>query len=246
MSSAEHAATGTTSDTGSATHSGPNRQAIVAAVLNPTSAAPVCQASNWTTGLSHTVGSGSNRLLLFAVGYENDSDPGVASVSYGGQALTRINGTVAGPTVFDRVELWYLNEAGIAAASATTFSVTWGGGTPADPMYAAASFRYVDQTSPIANSSTNSTNSGSPNPLTTSVSVTADAMAVAGAVAGNSGSYTWNNGWTEGADQAPGGGASVTMSSAQHPATSTTSDSASATHSGPNRQAIVAAVLRPD
>jgi hypothetical protein len=47
------------------------------------------RAGSWTTGLSHTVGAGSDRLLVFMVGYENTSDPTVATIQYGGQSLTR-------------------------------------------------------------------------------------------------------------------------------------------------------------
>ena len=204
----------------------------------------VTRANAWTTGLTHTAGSGSNRLLLFVVGYENGSDPGVSAVTYGGQSLTRILGAVAGTTWFDRTELWYLNEAGIAAAVGNTFSVTWGGSAPSNPMYAAATYADVNQSSPILDSSSNFTNSSTPNPITTSVNVVNGGMAVSGAISGNNGSYTWGGGWTEATDQASG--TTTTMSSAENAASADGTDTASATHSGPNRQAIVAAALNPN
>ncbi len=197
----------------------------------------------WTTGLTHTVSAGDNRLLLFAVGYENGSDPGVSAVTYGGQALTPIIADVAGTTTVGRVELWYLNEAGIAAASGNTFSVTWGGTAPSDPMYAAATYENVSQSNPISDSASNSTDASTPNPITATVNVTDGDMAVAAAIAGNDGSYAWGGGWTEGTDQTSG--STTTMSSAENAATLSSTDTASATHSGPNRQAIVAAVLSP-
>jgi hypothetical protein len=209
-----------------------------------TSGIPVAATDSWTTGLTHSAGAGSNRLLVFAVGYENSSDTLVSAVSYGTQSLTRIDGTVATSSgVYDRVELWYLKEANIAAASSTTFSVTWGGSAPSAPMYAAITYGGVDQTTPIAANSTNSTASSSPNPLTTSVTVTDREIAVSAAIAGNSGSYTWGNSWTEGTDQTSG--STTNMSTADHANTSSGTDTASATHSGPNRQAIVAAALTP-
>ena len=203
----------------------------------------ITRANAWTTGLTHTAGGGNNRLLLFAVGYENGSDPGVSTVTYGGQSLTRIVGAVAGTTTIGRVELWYVNEAGIAAAIGTTFSVTWGGVAPTYPMYAAATYADVNQSSPILDSSSNFTNSSTPNPITTSVNVVDGAMAVSGAISGNNGSYTWGGGWTEGTDQASG--TTTTMSSAENAATADVTDTASATHSGPNRQAVVAAAFNP-
>ena len=203
-------------------------------------APPVAILDAWTTGLTHTVSAGSNRLLLFAVGYENGSDTGVSTVTYGTQTLTPIIGDVAGTTTVGRVELWYLNEAGIAAASGNTFSVTWGGAAPTQPMYAAATYENVNQSTPIADSASNSTDTTAPNPITAAVNVTDGDMAVAAAISGNTGSYTWG-GWTEGTDQTSG--ATTTMSSAENAATASGTDTASATHSGPNRQAIVAAAL---
>jgi hypothetical protein len=199
--------------------------------------------STWTTGLTHTAGAGNDRLLMFAVGYENGSDVSVNTVSYGGQSLTRINGTVAGTNSLDRIELWYLKEAGIVAASNGTFVVSYGGGTPSAQHFVAATFRNVDQTAPVFANSVNSTNASTPNPLPTSVGVTADGMAVSASISGNAGSFIWNNGWTEGTDQSSSGSGSSTCSSADHPASADGSDAASSTHSNQNRQAIVAVSL---
>jgi hypothetical protein len=194
----------------------------------------------WTTGLTHTATSGNSRILVFMVGYANDTDVGVNSVSYGGQSLTRIDGTVAGTTYFERIELWYLNEAGIAAATGNTFVVTYGGATPSNEHYAAATYDNVSQTAPVHHSAVNSTDTSTPNPIEVTVNVTADGMAVSAAVSGNTGSFSWGNGWTEGVDQSI---TSSTSSSADHPAALTGTDTASATHSGPNRLAIVAISL---
>jgi hypothetical protein len=194
----------------------------------------------WTTGLTHTNGAGNDRLLVFMVSYENSADVGVSTVKYGGQSLTRINGTAAGTSSIDRVELWYLKEAGIVAATNTTFVVTYGGTAPTAVLYAAATYKNVDQTTPILASNINSTNNSSPNPITTTVSVTADGIAIAASASGNSSTYTWNNGWTEGTDQAL---SSSSASSADHPASANGTDTASSTNSNQNRQAIVAASL---
>ncbi len=148
---------------------------------------------------------------MFAVGYENSSDSGVSSVSYGGQPLLRIIGEVAGTSTFNRVELWYLDEAGIQAATDDAFVVTWGGGTPSQPMYAAVTYEGVDQGDPVSDSASNSTDSSSPNPITATVDVPDGWIAVAGSVSGKGGSYTWGAGWTEGTDQEAG---TATMSSA--------------------------------
>jgi hypothetical protein len=194
----------------------------------------------WTTGLTHAVGAGTDRLLMFAVGHEDNQDTLITAVSYGGQSLTRINGALAGTNSRVRIELWYLREAGIAAAANATFVVTYDRPAPADPYYLAATFRNVDQVTPILANGINSINAATPNPLPATVSVTADGMAVAAAIAGNAGSFTWGNGWAEGTDQSL---STSTCSSADHAETANGTDTGSATHTNQNRQAIVAASL---
>ena len=55
-------------------------------LLASTAAAQVARVSAWTQGLTHTVGAGSDRLLIFEVSYESNQgtvgDP--TSVTYGG------------------------------------------------------------------------------------------------------------------------------------------------------------------
>ena len=203
-------------------------------------ACAVARANAWTTGLTHVAGTGVNRLLVFMVGYENGADVPISAVTYGGQSLTRINGTVAGTTTVGRIELWYLNESGIAAATSTTFVVTYGGTAPSEPHYGAATFRNVDQTAPVLVSNVASAAAATPNPLPVSVNVTADGEAVAAAFCGNPGSFTWANGWTTGFDQSL---SSSDSSTADHASVANGTDTASATHSNQNRQAIVAASL---
>jgi hypothetical protein len=144
---------------------------------------------SWTTGLTHTAGAGNDRLLVFMVGYENATDVAISTVKYGGQSLTRINGAAVGSTVA-RVELWYLKEAGIVAATNTTFVITYGGTAPTELSYGAGD---VPETStrrtPVVASAVNSANGASPNPLTAAVSVTADGMAVAGSLCGNASTF---------------------------------------------------------
>jgi hypothetical protein len=177
---------------------------------------------------------------LFMVTKESNVNVTVSTVTFGGQTLTPINGTVAGASSFDLVDLWYLKETGIAAATNTTFVVTWSGTAPSVVKYAAATYKNVDQTTPILASSVNSTNSSTPNPLTTAVSVTSDGMAVAATTTGNTGTSTWNNGWTEGTDQT---GNSHAASSADHFVNANGTDTASCTNANQNQAAIVAASL---
>ena len=99
-----------------------------------------------------------------------------------------------------RAELWYLNEAGIQAATGSTFSLTYSNGSPTNSRHAAVTYRTVDQTTPIGDSDFNSTLSS--DPIERSVTVSADSMAVAGAVSADSSSYSWGNGWSSAANAA--------------------------------------------
>ena len=203
----------------------------------------IYRASSWTQGLTHGIGSGDDRLLLFTVAYESGTDPGVGSVTYGGRSLTRIGGIVAGSGAFARVEMWYLNEGGISAASNNSFSVTWGSGTPSHPTYGAVTYRNVNQINPILDVSTNATDTDTPNPITTSINVISNGMAVAAAMCGNLDPYAWNNGWSEGIDQSVAGTAD--LSTADHQELASGTSTASATNERPNRQAIIAVSLYP-
>jgi hypothetical protein len=118
--------------------------------------------------------------------------------------------------------------------------VTYGGATPTAQHFAAATVKNVDQTAPVLASNINSTNAATPNPLTASVAVTADGLAVAAAVCGNTGSFTWNNSWTEGTDQSF---SSSNSTSADHAVTANGTDTASTTHTNQNKQAIVVVSL---
>jgi hypothetical protein len=70
--------------------------------------------------------------------------------------------------------------------------------------------------------------------------VTADGISVGAAICGNTGSYTWNNGWTEGTDQSL---SSSTATTADHAVVANGTDTASATHTSQNKAVVVAVSL---
>jgi hypothetical protein len=143
--------------------------------------------------------------------------------------------------------MYSLDESGIQAASDNTFVVSYASGTPSYVLHAAATFSGVHQTATIEDTAKEQSSAGfnpDVDPIEVTVNVVSDGMAVSGAVCGNTGSFTWGNGWTEGTDQISGN--TVTMSSAHHAATADGTDTASADHSSTiNRQVIVAASLAP-
>ena len=105
--------------------------------------------------LTYTVptGSNTNRVLVVAIA---SSQTGVAArpvtITYGSQTLTSVSGDMATTTVRQHTQLYYLNEAGLDAASSTTLAITISGGTTRVTDVFAAVFDNVDQSTPITNS----------------------------------------------------------------------------------------------
>jgi hypothetical protein len=106
----------------------------------------------WT----HTIDSGSNRILIIGVSTYTVTPIAAArvlNVSYGGQNLTRIDDAstrTADNTT--QVEMFYLLEAGIAAATSSTVQVTFnpvGTTTNAYAVGGGVSFFNVNQTTPF-------------------------------------------------------------------------------------------------
>ncbi|UCB51592.1 MAG: T9SS type A sorting domain-containing protein [Candidatus Zixiibacteriota bacterium] len=205
----------------------------------------VSRIGSWSTGLSHTAAPARNRLLIFAVGYENEgAAPPIDSVFYGGQPLTYIVGEKTPASGYRaRAELWYLDEAGIGAAATDLFTVFYGWEMPLQHLCAAAVYGNVNQANPVFDAAGDAVSASTPNPLTTTVNVVENGLSVATAFCGNDGWYTWNNGWIEGFDQTAGG--TCTMSGADNQEIADGTSTASAEHSVPNRTAMVAVCLAP-
>jgi hypothetical protein len=201
---------------------------------------------SWGTGTSHTAPTGSNRTLIFVAGMQKWGDtPTLTSVTYGGQSLTKVNDVRIHTDNGGRVEIWMLDETGIAAASGSTFVPTWDL-SPDDTAYSHAFFSNVHQTNAIYIYATNSTVTTTPNPITAAALDTnnGDMVVVAAGGFWQSGTYAPQNGFTEGNDQQSG---SVTLGTAYKAATGS-SETPSMTHSdasgSPYGQVIAGMVLR--
>ncbi len=199
---------------------------------------------SWVAGTTHTAESGYNRVLIFiAHGELNNSDMNLASVTYGGQPMTKIIERNVGTGYRAYVAAFILNEAGITAADTSgTFVPSWNA-APESVSYSSVFFESVDQTTSIGASASAATASSTPNPITTSAIATSDGDMVAmGATCGNNGSYTVNNSFIEGTDQSVGSNGHTGVTGRK--AATGASETPSATYSsGPNRQVIIGFVL---
>jgi hypothetical protein len=109
--------------------------------------------NNWTAGLTKTISTGSNRMLLFIASMENGSGArDITALRYGGQAMTQIvEGVVGTSGGFQaKEEFWVLLESGIASATSTAFTATFNTVTLTENVeyYASAVYAGVDQLLP--------------------------------------------------------------------------------------------------
>jgi len=209
----------------------------------------VYRLGGWHNGLTgYTAPSGSNRLLVFVTGFEHTIANDVTNVTYGGVAMTEAVGYMTSATgTKARCEIWYLLDAQIPTGS-NNFAVTYSAGAPDYAMHAASTYANVDQASTFADTAQNQ-DSVDPiaNHIEATGSVVEGGMAIAGAVSGEDGTYTWQNSWDTCTNLDDGGSTVNTcMSTGEHMITATGTDTASAYNSyAPNRQVIVVVSLNP-
>jgi hypothetical protein len=215
--------------------------------LTQVSATPgvlVALAGSWTSGTSHTKETGTSRALLFiAHGELATSDMNLGSVTYGGQAMTKVIDRNISSGTRAYAAAYILNETGVAAATSSTFTPTWSGTAPTDLGYASVFLRNVNQTTLIGASDSNGTATATPNPIKTNPLSTSNGdMVILAATCGNGGSYTLNGGFTEGIDQAIN---STVTGVTGHKSATGAAETPSATFSGTvNRQMIIGFVVK--
>ncbi|MDI6799150.1 MAG: hypothetical protein QMD53_00455 [Actinomycetota bacterium] len=100
---------------------------------------------------NYPISAGSNRLLVVAISSTRTSPGGqtVSNVTYGGQSLTLAAGDGASTGTWNHTYLYYLNEAGIQAATSASLNITIAGGTSHYNWVYASVFSGVDQTTPL-------------------------------------------------------------------------------------------------
>ena len=194
---------------------------------------------SWLTGLTHAKESGTNCALVFIAHVEEAGSITLNSVTYGGQTMTKVIDRIVGTNPTAYVVAYILNEAGVAAATSGTFVPNWST-TPDYVAYAHVFLQNVNQTTLIGASASNGVTSG--NTITTSALATSNGdMVIDAATCGNTGSYTINNGFTEGTDQTMGG--TATGATGYKSATGV-AETPSVTHSGANRQVLIGFVVK--
>ena len=225
-------------------------------ILATVSASPPALVGSWTgetdfgtNGFNYTPGAGSNRVALIMVTAESNSNPvaNINQVTLGGQALTAIenaDGVVVGSAGSYHNNIWfgYLNETGIGNMSGNALNITWDTAPTFSPvMIQAATYQYVDQTTPIADSASN-TNTSAGSIQAGSVSVGEDDRLIYVSICGNPNDHSAPGGYTEQIEQ-DGPVNTLSNASAQRDVTTASTENPSATWGGLERLAIISAVL---
>ena len=161
-------------------------------------------ASVAATTQTFSVSAGSDRMLVAGFGHEVSGQITVTGVDYGGQAMVQAVEQDTPDTGFSYGNsIWYLLEAGIAAASGSVITPTYSA-TPDDQMIHAISYENVEQaggssTNPATNGA--ESNEGTPNPLISDITETDEGCVVAIRGTGNATTHTWQSDLTEQTDQ---------------------------------------------
>ena len=204
-----------------------------------TAASDVEIIGSWVSGTSHTEESGTDRLLVFTAHVEDDdTDMNATSVTYGGQSMTEVIEDNVGTGYRAYTGLFVLDEAGINAASGSSFVVTWAENPNRTPAFTSVFMQNVNQTSPVGASDSNG---GTTATISTNALSTNDGdMVVLTATCGNTGTYSVNNGFTEAIE--------LSMTSADgvagYKAATGANETPSVTHSDIIRQVIAALVVQ--
>ncbi len=142
-----------------------------------------------TDNPSVTVSAGSKRVLMVVITNEGAA---TVSVTWGGQAMTQLLIETIGTSM--TIQLFYLMEAGIAAASGTTLAITGEAGTF---IWHAQSFENVaqfDEATTFPTTASAQTTSSTPNPVVADIVMdgATENVVYAGSGQGNSDPASWD------------------------------------------------------
>jgi hypothetical protein len=218
-------------------------QAMLLIIMMPLLAGPLSAQveilGTWETGTSHTEESGTDRALIFIAHGEMGGTMNLNSVTYGGQAMTKIvdrDFYDSGSNYNAYVAAFILDEADIATATGDTFNPSWDV-NPTEIKYSSVFLSGVEQTGMLGMTATAGSTS---NPLSTSALTTSIGdMVFAVATCGNTGTYTFNNGFTSGSQESS---ASSTGAAGYKFATGS-SETPDVSHTNVNRQALIGFVV---
>ncbi len=156
-------------------------------------------AGSFTTGKTSVAApSGSDRLLVFVAQCEGAGN--LTGVTYGGQAMTKAISAEETSSVGNEASIWYLDDAGISAATSADFVTTWSGSENGEG-YSSFFLTGVDQATPLGDNAGTSDpyNTANADVSTAALTVATGDYSVFAVVRGNgdSAGFTYSGGYTE-------------------------------------------------
>jgi len=155
---------------------------------------------SWVTGTTHAKEAGYNRALVFVAHTKGGTNtPNLTGVTYGGQSMTKIiDRNISSGTNRAYVAAFILNEAGINAATNTTFTPTWTN-APTSITYTSVFLQNVNQTTLVGATASNGLTSVS-TISTSSLATSNGDMVIEDAASSLAGTYSVTTGWTNDID----------------------------------------------
>jgi hypothetical protein len=195
---------------------------------------------SWVSGTTHTAESGTNRALIFTAHTESSTaGTNLASVTYGGQAMTKIVDWEYFVSYNEYTAAFILDEAGIAAATTSTFVVTWGTAPDGTPAFSSVFLSDVNQSSLVGDTGTGGSTVATAE--TTPLSTNSGDMAFVAGTCGNTGTYSTINGFTAAIELAPSSADGV----CGYLAATGGSVTPGVSHTNVNRQSVIGFVVQP-
>lgn len=145
---------------------------------------------------SHTLVTGTNRVVVVDVGIENAADIDVSGITYGGVAMTKAKDqSTAASGTRNIAESWYLLEADLPSEGSNTVAITCSGSASSLEINGWCSeLGNIAQSAPEATDGDSQT---SGNTITSTISPSTDAWVVSVLSCGNAGSFTHGSGQIE-------------------------------------------------
>mgnify|MGYP001571949749 CR=1 FL=1 len=198
----------------------------------------------WGTGATHTAEAGSNRILILHYTLEDGTDTEPTAIEYGGQGMTLAVTTQVGTTTINTTQIWYLLEAGIAAAIGGAFVVTaWSVGVEIEVLLDHAFFSGAKQSAQPLDFDTGGATSGT-SASTPAVTTENGGLITASLNVNTNGlAFTWTAPTTEITEQ-NNVGAGFTMGGA-YQLTDGSNVTPSVSWTGSNRNTLCAASFSP-
>jgi hypothetical protein len=190
-------------------------------------------------GATHAREAGSNRALVVMLYGEGSGNISASSVTYGGQAMTKVSEVAYQTTSYSYSGAFVLNETGVAAATSGTIAVTWSTAPSSGSDITSAFYSGVNQSALTGASASNGL--AGVTITTTALANNAGDMVLVGGTAGTGGTYTINNGFTRGIPETTASFGDITSA---YKLGTGTNETPSLSMSGSMRQTIVAFVLK--